>query len=276
MGGGRGVQAVAPEAAAEDLDAYVLHPPSVACEVQSDLVLVDTGSPSPLGRFAARVRFTGDVDARIAKVREWFRDRGLDAFTWKLGSQTTPADLEARLRAHGAHEDEAEPEHTAMVLDHEPPDAAAVVVKVVESYEEFVASAEIALVGLGGSFTDEERAALREQLPVRYAAYRDHPVARRYLAFVDGKPIAVGNAAQTSAGVVALTGGATLPEARGRGAYSALVRARWNDAVIAGTPVLVTQASGLSRPILERLGFRAVGPVVELIDETMRYQDSHK
>jgi len=55
-----------------------------------------------------------------------------------------------------------------------------------------------------------------------------------------------------------------------RGAYRALVRARWDDAVAAGTPVLVTQASGLSRPILERLGFRAVGPVVELIDETMR------
>jgi hypothetical protein len=123
---------------------------------------------------------------------------------------------------------------------------------------------------LGGSFTEAERAAFRGQLPVRYATYRDHPVARRYLAFVDGKPSAVGSAARTSAGVVALTGGATLPEARGRGAYRALVRARWDDAVVAGTPVLVAQASGLSRPILERLGFRAVGPVVELIDETMR------
>lgn len=262
--------AVAPEDAAEDLDAYVLHPPSVAREVRSDLVLVDTGSPSPLGRFAARVRFVGEVDARIAAVRKWFRDRGHDAFTWKLGSQTTPTDLEATLRAQGAHEDEAEPEHTAMVLDHEPPSAGGVVVKIVESYDEFVASAEIQLVGLGGSFTDAERAALREQLPARYAAYRDHPVARRYLAFVDGKPVAIGSAAQTAAGVVALTGGATLPEARGRGAYRALVRARWDYAVLAGTPILVTQASGLSRPILEKLGFRAVGPVVELIDETVR------
>lgn len=238
--------------------------------MRSDLVLVDTGSPSPLGRFAARVRFVGEVDARIAAVRKWFRDRGHDAFTWKLGSQTTPTDLEATLRAQGAHEDEAEPEHTAMVLDHEPPSAGGVVVKIVESYDEFVASAEIQLVGLGGSFTDAERAALREQLPARYAAYRDHPVARRYLAFVDGKPVAIGSAAQTAAGVVALTGGATLPEARGRGAYRALVRARWDYAVLAGTPILVTQASGLSRPILEKLGFRAVGPVVELIDETVR------
>ncbi len=51
---------------------------------------------------------------------------------------------------------------------------------------------------------------MREQLAVRYATYCDHPVARRYLAFADGKPIAVGNMAQAWVGVVALTGGATL------------------------------------------------------------------
>jgi len=261
---------VSPEAAAEDLDAYVIHPPSVAREEWPDVVLVDTGSPSPLGRFAARVRFAGDVDERVAAVRTWFRAQGRDAFTWKLGSLTRPADLEIRLRADGAHEDKAEPEHTAMVLDHEPPAVTGFAVKVVDSYEEYVASAEIVAVGLGASFTDEERAAMREQLPDRYVTYREHPVSRRYLALSDGRPIGVGNMARTSVGVVALTGGATLPEARGRGAYRALVRARWDAAVAAGTPVLVTQASGLSRPILERLGFRAVGPVVELIDTTTR------
>jgi len=233
-------------------------------------VLVDTSSPSPLGRFAARVRFLGNVDERVAAVRTCFRAQGRDAFTWKLGSLTKPADLETRLRTDGAHEDEAEPEHTAMVLDHEPPAVTDFAVKVVESYEEYVASAEIVAVGRGASLTDEERAEMREQLPDRYATYREYPVARRYLAFADGRPIAVGNLARTSIGVVALTGGATLPEARGRGAYRALVRARWDAAVAAGTPVLVTQASGLSRPILERLGFRAVGPVVELIDRTTR------
>ena len=46
----------------------------------------------------------------------------------------------------------------------------------------------------------------------------------------------------------ALFGGSTLPEARGRGAYRALVAARWDDAVARGTPVLVTQAGPMSRP----------------------------
>ena len=42
------------------------------------------------------------------------------------------------------------------------------------------------------------------------------------------------------------------------GRYRALVAARWEDAVARGTPVLVTQAGAMSRPILARLGFREV------------------
>jgi len=38
--------------------------------------------------------------------------------------------------------------------------------------------------------------------------------------------------------------------ARGRGAYRALVAARWADAVERGTPALVTQAGAMSKPML--------------------------
>ena len=44
-----------------------------------------------------------------------------------------------------------------------------------------------------------------------------------------------------------LFGGAVLPEARGRGAYRALVHARWQDAVARGTPLAVTDAGSQSR-----------------------------
>ena len=49
-----------------------------------------------------------------------------------------------------------------------------------------------------------------------------------YLAYVDGQPVA---RASGSFGdeAVSLFGGSTLPEARGRGAYRALVAARWED-----------------------------------------------
>ena len=46
---------------------------------------------------------------------------------------------------------------------------------------------------------------------------------------------------------------------RGRGAYRALVRARWDVAVERGTPALTVSAGAMSRPILERLGFVTVG-----------------
>ena len=86
------------------------------------------------------------------------------------------------------------------------------------------------------------------------------PTTRRtssYLAYLDGEPVARATASFSEHGVT-LFGGATLPEARGRGAYRALVAARWEDAVARGTPALVTQASAMSRPILARLGFREV------------------
>jgi hypothetical protein len=156
-----------------------------------------------------------------------------------------------------------------MVVDNRPPRVDAVEVRAVELYEEYVRSAEIMFVGFGGSFTADEVSAMRSALRQRYADYHGHPTARRYLAFSNGIAVAMATAIETSAGVIALCGGATLPEARGRGAYRALVHARWVDAVRSGSDALVTQASGMSKPILERLGFRAVGRVVELIDTTL-------
>ncbi len=47
-------------------------------------------------------------------------------------------------------------------------------------------------------------------------------------------------------------------EARGSGAYPALVRARWDAAVRLGTPALVTHALPMSKPILDRLGIRTL------------------
>ena len=43
-----------------------------------------------------------------------------------------------------------------------------------------------------------------------------------------------------------------------RGAYRAVVRARWDEAVRRGTPALAVGAGQMSRPILERLGFEQV------------------
>jgi GNAT superfamily N-acetyltransferase len=95
--------------------------------------------------------------------------------------------------------------------------------------------------------------------------YTDDELARAYDvdeqafygAWLDDELVAVGAASFTRVGAY-LTSGSTLPHARGRGAYRALVRARWDDAVARGTPALGVGAGPMSRPILERLGFRQV------------------
>ena len=65
-----------------------------------------------------------------------------------------------------------------------------------------------------------------------------------------------------------LISGGVLAEARGHGAYRALVRARWDDAVGAGQHALVVHAGAMSRPILERLGFHAAAEQEVLLDPT--------
>ena len=64
-----------------------------------------------------------------------------------------------------------------------------------------------------------------------------------------------------------------VPSARGRGAYRALIAERWRGAVAAGRPALLTQAGAMSRPILERLGFRALGRVEMLRDPLVDESD---
>ena len=54
-------------------------------------------------------------------------------------------------------------------------------------------------------------------------------------------------------------GGATLEDYRGRGIYRNLVALRYNAALERGLVYLLVEASAMSRPILERLGFETVG-----------------
>lgn len=80
-----------------------------------------------------------------------------------------------------------------------------------------------------------------------------------FVAYVDGQPAS--SAGFTLVGHVAqFWGAATLPEARGKGAYRALVAARCAEAHRHGARVALTKARvGTSGPILRRAGFRALG-----------------
>ncbi len=84
---------------------------------------------------------------------------------------------------------------------------------------------------------------------------------------LEGAEIVAFAGARFGRSTVYLGGSGTRPDKRGRGAYTALVRARWDAAVERGTPVLTVGAGAMSRPILERLGFSIVGWTDNLVDD---------
>ncbi len=85
---------------------------------------------------------------------------------------------------------------------------------------------------------------------------------------MDGRVVGTGLAVFGAAGLN-LFGGAVLADARGRGVYRALVRARWDLAVQLGTPALTVQAGRMSRPVLERLGFEFIDVMPTYVDDAV-------
>jgi hypothetical protein len=203
---------------------------------------------------AQRFRLQADeVEPVREEIHALLRARGRTACSWEVGSHATPPDLVERLHALGLVDDEPDALAVGMVLT-EPPATAppGIEVRRAETREELVAAANIAAAAFGGGAQDDDPPP-------------PNPDNVVYVAYVDGVPVARASASFSEHGVT-LFGGATLPDARGRGAYRALVAARWDDAVRRGTPLLVTQAGAMSRPILARLGFREVCEIRILVD----------
>jgi len=89
------------------------------------------------------------------------------------------------------------------------------------------------------------------------AAWFSVPDLHRYVALADGAPVAC-SALYVHGDVAYLCMSATLPEARGRGAQSALIARRWRDAADRGCRTVATQTAfgGTSQHNMERAGMR--------------------
>lgn len=179
-----------------------------------------------------------------------------------LTVSTTSAELAVRLRELGFRDPHPplEPTCTALASDREPPPVAGVEVRQVESFDLFLVGLEIVLSS--SQHTADDAARQRAEAAQTYARRRSRP-GGEWLAYLDGRAVAYGGAVAGARGLF-LSGGATLPEARGRGCYRALVRARWDDAVARGTPALAVLAQETSRRILEGCGFERVCTLHEL------------
>jgi GNAT superfamily N-acetyltransferase len=216
---------------------------------------------APSWNTVQRQRFAVDeVDEVLEEVRATLRARGRTKTQWEVGSSATPDDLVDRLLARGLVHDR-DPYAVALVLTNAPPrPPAELVAGPIETFDDFVAACEVQWQAFEAS--DEEIAEARAVLDQRW----EESINLRHAVWLDGEIVSTGVASPTAHGLL-LYGGATAPHARGRGAYRALLSARWEEAVRLGTPALITQGGSMSRPILERLGFERVGEIHMLVDE---------
>jgi hypothetical protein len=169
----------------------------------------------------------------------------------------TNADGEPRLRSLGCRDqDPPLTSHvTALATTTAPPEVPGVEVRRVETYDDFLEGLSVSAAGWGTPPPADPEAIWRR---------RSSRPGGEWIAHLDGEPVSYAGAIAGPRGLF-LTGGVTVPEARGRGAYRALVRARWDEAVSRGTPALVVHAEEASRRVLVRIGFEQVGDVVELV-----------
>lgn len=186
------------------------------------------------------------IRAQIARFTELGRE-----FEWKVYSHDTPADLKHRLLAHGFESEEPEA-LLALDLEHAP------------AYLRQPVTADVRRIATSAQFDDlatvleqvwnEPFSDLRQELerdlaqaPQRlsvYAAYVDDaPATSAWIRFHEGRAFAD------------LWGGSTVARFRGRGLYTALVATRAQEARARGVRFLTVDASPMSRPILEKLGF---------------------
>ena len=195
-----------------------------------------------------------DLDALIARQRDHFTALGLPV-EWKTYAYDEPADLPQRLEAAGFVAEEAETVVVGSVdaLSGHPADVDGVTIRETADPVDFAA--------IGALHTEvwgEDWTWVAEDL--RDRAARLGPAGFRVLvAEADGVLVSAAWLVMRSGTEFAsLWGGSTREAARGRGIYRALDARRAAIARDAGYAFLQVDASEMSRPILESLGFVAL------------------
>ncbi len=195
-----------------------------------------------------------NADRVIREQMAYFAQRERP-FEWKVFDYDTPSDLVDRLAAHGFDIDD---EEAILVLDLA--DLAPELTRPIRHDVRRIARPE----GIGDLSAVErivwgrERPGLDARLTHDLLTYPD--LISIYVAYVDDRPVA-GAWVYFDPGsrFASLWGGSTLAEHRGKGIYTDLIAIRAQEALARGRRFLTVDASPMSRPILERRGFRCIG-----------------
>jgi GNAT superfamily N-acetyltransferase len=238
------------------LRAHVSEPLPAGVTVERDGPLVRTLGFGPSGWVEYRELgelSEAELDLLIERQIERFAEQGA-SFEWKFHSHDRPPFLEERLLAAGFLAEELETvviAETAALVDAPAPPAGVEIRRVFERPDfERIADLESDVWGERDRWYadvfERELAADPDGLAIFVAEAEGLVVSAGWIRFPSGTEFGT------------LWGGSTLPDWRGRGIYRALVATRAELAWACGRRYLEVDASDASRPILERLGFRAV------------------
>ena len=195
----------------------------------------------------------GCADHVIQEQIQHFSGLGL-SFEWKVFGHDDPPDLGARLIAQGFEQQDPE---SIMVLDlNEVPD------KLIAPVDN-----DVRQVGDPPSLRDLRTLIEQVWKETSHDLFADlaytlgnHPETLSvYVAYCDDAPVSVAwLRISDSRPFASLWGGSTLPEYRREGYYTALVATRVQEAMTRGAQFVTVDAGPMSRPIVERLGFREI------------------
>jgi len=204
------------------------------------------------------------VEEAVEGARSFMGRHGAHAARWLLCERSTPSDLEERLLALGLTPVARDYELDGMLLTSPPPPGPAEVeARRVRTPEEYVAARLLMYAAFG---TPPERRLEEASLKCEFASVERAATGTTYGAWLEGRLAGAARSFFASQGAL-LAVGATAEWARGRGAYRALVRVRWDDLANRGGGALVVIAGAKSSPILTRLGFEKVLRFRRLADE---------
>ena len=203
------------------------------------------------------------VGAAVAEARALARTRGVTEVVWWVGELSRPAGLAERLLAEGLVPYADEPLLVTLTVDRPPPAPAGVEVSRVSDLDAYREAIEVDWDAW--DMPEDARARRRAAAAAAWEVQEASGCIEHHVARIEGRAAGFSRLVATGAAGV-LMGGAVAPRARGRGAYRALVRARWEASAARGTPRLVTAAGAMSAPVLERLGFERIGEVRLLVD----------
>jgi GNAT superfamily N-acetyltransferase len=195
------------------------------------------------------------ADEVIREQITYFEGLGYD-FGWKVYDHDTPADLQARLTAHGFEPGEAEA-IVALDLVEAPVVLRQPVSHDIRRIEDPAGIDEV--IAVQGQVWDEDEFPGWVAENLRRELLEHGEQIAIYVAYVDGTPASSAWVRFHPPGPFAsLWGGSTVSGHRRRGLYTALVATRAQEARRRGMRFLTVDASPMSLPILEKLGFRCI------------------